>query len=190
MIGRSAILVVALFACDVHPAIAQTAKQSQHSLPVAAPNVSDEQILREIAELARSTYRGSEARAAALKGYERLLSQHPGSSAAPLLRTLRDGLLEKRANTELKVALFYLLQRGNKRAAESRLNFIRENYPQFTRIDEVLFQLSVIQVDTGRAADAIASLEILITRFTLSPRTREARARLAALKSLPSVTPN
>ena len=188
MVRLVALLLIALVTCQSHPAIAQTAKSSLQKQPVAGSGDSDEHILREAAELARSSQRGTESKAAALKGYERLLSQHPGSNAAPLLRALRDGLREKRAETELRIAMFYLLERGNRRASESRLTFILENYSTFSRLDEVLFQLSVIQVETGRSTDAIASLEKLVARFTRSPRTREARARLAALKSLPWVS--
>ena len=91
---RSVRQTVDAFACSSQPARAQSAGPSPQPLSTPAPAVSDDRVLREAAELARFGQRGSNARAIALKGYERLLLQNPCSAAAPLLRALRDDLRE------------------------------------------------------------------------------------------------
>ena len=99
----------------------------------------------------------------------------------PLVAIL-DGMHEKDATQNFKLAMFHLHKRRNKEAAEMRLRHIVEKYPKYSRLDEVLYQLSLLENETNRRADAIQTLERLIKGYELSPRISEAQAKLKALK--------
>lgn len=163
--------------------VAQTNKSSDQSQRAQPKATDEDEILREAAALVRFGLRGSEAEGAARIGMERLLAKQADSKAAPLLRVLLNAMREQQATTELKIAMFYLNERGNKRAAELRLQGITTRHPNYARLDEVFFQLSVLQYEAGRRADAETTLEKLVTQFKHSPRRREAYATLAGLRA-------
>jgi outer membrane protein assembly factor BamD (BamD/ComL family) len=90
---------------------------------------------------------------------------------------------EKQAADNLGIAMFYLNKRSDARAAESRLREIVRRHPRYSRLDEVLYQLGVIEYESGRRSEAISTLERLVTEFKLSPRTKDARAELRKYKA-------
>jgi outer membrane protein assembly factor BamD (BamD/ComL family) len=64
------------------------------------------------------------------------LQQHPDSDFAPIVRQLLKDVEENLALGDFKVAQFYA-SRGNYAGALSRMKEIIDNYPSFSRIDEV-----------------------------------------------------
>ncbi len=144
---------------------------------------AEDEALKKAAELIRQSRSGSEALAAAENGLAGLLEEHRDSRIAELLAALLDGVREKRAAQNLSIAMFYLNERSAYYAAEARLKFIRGEYPNYSRLDEVLYQLALLQIATGRSAEAEETLQELLKRPKLNPRAREARDKLEALKS-------
>jgi Outer membrane lipoprotein len=90
---------------------------------------SEEEALKEAAELIRQSRRGSEGLVAAERGLARLLEAYNDSTIAPLLAALLDGVREKLAEKDLSIAMFYMYKRSAYRAAEGRLEGIKSEYP-------------------------------------------------------------
>jgi outer membrane protein assembly factor BamD (BamD/ComL family) len=156
--------------------------RAQHpgSVNVGGPKRStDEEIIREAIDLVRrAQWGGSEGLAGAARRLTRLLEDNSDSTTTPLLQALLDGMHEKQAAQSLAIAMFYLSKRDSARVAESRLAEIVRRYPRYSRLDDVLYQLSVIEYESGRRSEAIATLERLVTEFKFSPRTKDALASL------------
>ena len=148
----------------------------------AASKSADEELLRTAAALVRQSQYGSESFAAAMQEITTLLTKHSDSVVAPLLAAILDGMHEKDATHNFNVAMFYLYKHGSQEAAESRLRRIVEKYPKYSRFDEVLYQLSLIESESDRRAEATQTLERLISGYELSPRIHEAQAKLKILK--------
>ena len=142
----------------------------------------DEETLRTVAALVRQSQYGSEPFGAAMLEITRLLAKHRDSDWAPLLAAILDGMHEKDATHNFKVAMFYLQERGCKESAELRFRHIVDKYPKYSRLDEVLYQLSLLEHENNRRAEAIQALERIIREYKSSPRISEARAKLRALK--------
>lgn len=139
---------------------------------------TDVEIIREAIALVRRSWRGTEGLAGAAGGLTRLLENNRDSTTTPILQALLDGMHERQAAQSFAVAVFYIIKRSSSRGAESRLTEIVRRYPRYSRMDDVLYQLSVIEYESGRRAEAITTLERLVTNFKFSPRTKEALASL------------
>jgi outer membrane protein assembly factor BamD (BamD/ComL family) len=162
---------------------ASTASQNPEAQAAqAVSDSSDEGVLTTAAALMRRGQYGSESSGAALRGMATLLANHHDSAVAPLLAALLDGMRERDAAHNLMLAMFYLYKHGSKEGAESRLRLIVERYPKYSRLDEVLYQLSLLEYESDRRAAARQTLGRLISGYELSPRIREAQAKLKALK--------
>src|SRR5262245_42736650 len=74
----------------------------------AIQSTSEEDALKEAAELIRQSRRGSNGLAAAERGLVGLLEAHSDSTIAALLATLLDGVRDKRAEVDLSIAMYYL----------------------------------------------------------------------------------
>lgn len=153
----------------------------RETAPHASP-VSDNQVLRKAAALVQQSQYGTESFGAAMREITTLLGEHRDSVVAPLLEAVLDGMQEKDATHNFKVAMFYLQKRGIKEAAELRLRHIVEKYPKYSRLDEVLYQLSLLEYETGHRAEAIQRLERLISEYELSPRKNAAESKLKRFK--------
>lgn len=151
--------------------------------PRATKPPTDEEIVRQAIDSLRLAQFGSEGLAAATGRLKLLLDDNRDSVTAPLLRALLDGVEEKRASQQLQAAIFYLDQRGKVRPAELRLRDIMSRYPRYSRRDEVLYQIGIIEYETGRRSDAINTLERLVTEFTSSPRAGDARTNLKSYRA-------
>jgi hypothetical protein len=144
---------------------------------------SEEDALKEASELIRNSHFGSEGLAAAETGLWRLLEKHSESRIAYILSALLEGVQEKRAARSLNIAMYYTYERSDYKAAEARLQEIRYDYPKYSRLDEVLYQLAIVQIETGRGAKAEETLQMLLEQQGGAPRARDARKKLEALKS-------
>ena len=80
----------------------------------------------------------------ALGAYQQLVNLYPNSKYAPEAEGQMGGLKELLADHEWVVASFYF---KNKRlfGAKWRLEYIQENYPDYTKIEQVNERISVIQ---------------------------------------------
>ena len=144
---------------------------------------SEEEAVKEATELIRQIRSGGEALGAGEIGLTRLLEEHRDSKIEPLLTALLDGVREKQAAHDLDIAMFYMYKRSAYPAAEARLKGITDRYPKYSRLDEVLYQLAILQIETGRRAEAEETLQGLLDRPGFKPRSWDAREKLEALRS-------
>jgi outer membrane protein assembly factor BamD len=117
----------------------------------------------------------------ALQEYERLLDLYPGSpeieKARARIRECRDSL----ARHEYLVGWFYQKGRQAWRAAILRYEGILADYPDYDRLDEVLFRLSECLDAAGRRAEALPLLDRLLGEYPTSGYSEEAKKLKDAL---------
>ncbi len=111
----------------------------------------------------------------ALAEYERLLDLYPGSpqveNARKRIRECRESL----ARSEYLVGWFYQKGRQAWRAAILRYEGILADYPDYDRLDEVLFRLSECLDAAGRRAEALPLLDRLLGEYPQSAYAEGAR---------------
>ena len=105
----------------------------------------------------------------ALEEYERLLDIYPQSShveeARDRIRTCRQTL----AHAHHQVGFFYQKTRKSWRSAIARYETILNDYPDYEKLDEVLFRISQCLSFAGRYAEARPYLARLRSEFPKSP---------------------
>jgi outer membrane protein assembly factor BamD len=110
----------------------------------------------------------------ALAEYERLLDLYPGSpeveKARARIRECRGSL----ARSEYLVGWYYQKGRQAWRAAILRYEGILADYPDYDRLDEVLFRLSECLDAAGRRAEALPLLDRLLGEYPRSSYSDEA----------------
>ena len=110
----------------------------------------------------------------ALEEYERLLDVYPQS---PLVEETRARIRECRqtlARSHYQVGYFYQKTRRSWRSAIGRYETILSHYPDYERVDEVLFRLGQVLSFSGRYAEARPHLARLRSEFPQSPYVSEA----------------
>jgi outer membrane protein assembly factor BamD len=110
----------------------------------------------------------------ALEEYERLLDAYPQS---PLVEEARGRIRECRqtlARAHYQVGYFYQKTRRSWRSAIGRYQTILSDYPDYERVDEVLFRLGQVLSFSGRYAEARPQLARLRNEFPQSPYVAEA----------------
>lgn len=110
----------------------------------------------------------------ALEEYERLLDVYPQS---PLVEETRARIRECRqtlARSHYQVGYFYQKTRRSWRSAIGRYETILSQYPDYERVDEVLFRLGQVLSFSGRYAEARPHLARLRSEFPQSPYVPEA----------------
>ncbi len=110
----------------------------------------------------------------ALEEYERLLDVYPQS---PLVEETRERIRECRqtlARSHYQVGYFYQKTRRSWRSAIGRYETILSQYPDYERIDEVLFRLGQVLSFSGRYAEARPHFARLRSEFPESPYIPEA----------------
>jgi outer membrane protein assembly factor BamD len=111
----------------------------------------------------------------ALAEYERLLDLYPSSpeveKARARIRECRGSL----ARHEYLVGWFYQKGRQAWRSAILRYEGILADFPDYDRLDEVLFRLSECLDAAGRRAEALPLLDRLLGEYPQSGYTEEAR---------------
>ena len=124
----------------------------------------------------------------ALEEYQRLLDVYPQSSwvepAREKIRECRQSL----ARSHFGVGYFYQKTRQAWRSAIGRYEIIVADYPDFERIDEVLYRLSECLGNAGRYAEARPHLARLQAEFPDSPFVELAK-KLEATFPPPGVAP-
>jgi outer membrane protein assembly factor BamD (BamD/ComL family) len=97
----------------------------------------------------------------------------------------RDEVKEIEAKHNLQVARYYLTRRKAYDGARDRLQEIIDTYPEFSRMDEVLFLMGEAQVKLGKEKEAADFYTKLLKTFPDSEFAKKAREQLDKLKVEP-----
>lgn len=92
----------------------------------------------------------------------------------------RDPALEKEAKHNLEVARFYLKRKAYK-AVNDRLLEIVYTYPNFSRLDEVLFMLADSFIKLDNNDEAVKFYQQLVKDYPDSPFAKESKKKLEAI---------
>ena len=109
-----------------------------------------------------------------------ILETDPSSIFKPQVEANLDLVNENLAYHDLLVAAFYM-SRGHGHSlagARSRLQNITQNYPKFSKMDEVLFRLSVVSIANEEPAEAARYCWKLICNYPNSEYVKAAFDRL------------
>jgi outer membrane protein assembly factor BamD len=125
----------------------------------------------------------------ALAEYERLLDLYPSS---PEIEKARDRIRECRASlarSEYLVGWFYQKGRQAWRSAILRYEGVLADYPDYDRLDEVLFRLSECLDAAGRRAEALPLLDRMLGEYPESPHAAGARKLKGVIEERMSAPP-
>ena len=109
------------------------------------------------------------------------LAQGPSKPMAPA----RDSAMEVAAKHNLDVARWYLIKRKAYDGARDRLQEIMDTYPEFSRIDEVVFLMGEAQLKLKKDDKAVEYYSKLLKEYPESEFAKKARARLDEMKAAP-----
>jgi len=126
----------------------------------------------------------------ALAEYERLLDVYPRSQ---YVEAARDRIRESRqtlARSHHQVGYFYQKTRRSWRSAIGRYETVLSQYPDYQRIDEVLFRLGQVLSFSGRYAEARPHLARLRSEFPESPYVADADKLEAAFPASVPAAPS
>jgi len=110
----------------------------------------------------------------ALEEYERLLDVYPQSTYVEKTRERIRQCRQTLARSHHQVGYFYQKTRRSWRSAIGRYEAVLGQYPDYERIDEVLFRLGQVLSFAGRYAEARPHLARLRSEFPQSPFVAEA----------------
>jgi outer membrane protein assembly factor BamD len=111
----------------------------------------------------------------ALTEYERLLELYPQSTYAEKARARRGECRNTLARAEFLAGYFYQHTRQLCRSAIPRYEGILVDYPDYRRLDEVLYRLAECLIESGRDAEAYPQLGKLIAEYPQSEYVESAR---------------
>ena len=111
----------------------------------------------------------------ALEEYQRLLDVYPDSKYVEQTRARIHDCRQTLARSHHLVGAFYQRGRQAWRSAISRYQTIVNNYPDYEKLDEILFRLSQCLGAAGRYAEALPLLGRLEKEYPASPYLPEAR---------------
>ena len=94
----------------------------------------------------------------------------------------RDPIMETNATHSLDVARWYLTKRKAYEGARDRLQEIVDTFPEFSRMDEVVFLLGEASLKLNKPEKAAEYYERLVKDFEGSEFVKKARERLKELK--------
>jgi outer membrane protein assembly factor BamD (BamD/ComL family) len=106
------------------------------------------------------------------------LAQGPAKPMAPP----RDSAMEVTAKHNLEVARWYLVKRKAYEGARDRLQEIIDTYPEFSRIDEVIFLMGEAHLKLKKDDKAIEYYNKLLKEYSESEFAKKARERLDEMK--------
>jgi len=118
----------------------------------------------------------------ALAGYwTTAQAQGPGKPMEPP----RDPAMETAAKHNLDVARWYLVKRKAYEGARDRLQEIVDTYPDFSRMDEVVFLMGEAHLKLKKNEKAVDYYNKLLKDYPGSEFAKKARERLDELKAEP-----
>jgi outer membrane protein assembly factor BamD (BamD/ComL family) len=94
----------------------------------------------------------------------------------------RDETMEVAAKHNLEIARWYLTKRKAYEGARDRLQEIIDTYPDFSRMDEVVFLMGEANLKLGKNDKAAEFYEKLLKTYPESELVKKARGRLDELK--------
>ena len=110
-----------------------------------------------------------------------LIAGTQGPTRGPVEPT-RDQVMELNAKHNLDVAKWYLTKRKAYEGARNRLQEIFDTYPEFSRMDEVLFYLGEANLKLNKKDKAIDFYTKLLKQFPNSEHSKKSRERLDELQ--------
>jgi outer membrane protein assembly factor BamD len=111
----------------------------------------------------------------ALEEYQRLLDVYPGSPHIEVARLRVANLRQHLARAEFNAGYFYQKTRKALRAAINRYEGLISEYPDYARMDEVLFRLAECLDAAGRKPEALPLLSQLMAEYPQSPFAKSAQ---------------
>ncbi len=109
------------------------------------------------------------------------LAQGPGKP----IEAPRDAAMEVAAKHNLDVARWNVTKRKAYEGARDRLQEIIDTYPEFSRMDEVVFLMGEIHLKLEKTKTAVDYYNKLLKDYPASDFAKKARARLDELKLAP-----
>ncbi len=125
----------------------------------------------------------------ALEEYQRLLTLYPKSSYADIAGSRVKECRLTLARSEFAVGYFYAKTREAYRAAVLRYEGLLKDYPEYDRVDEVLFRMAEALVKEDRATEAAPHLARLLKDYPTSEYVAPAQELLATIASVPAPPP-
>lgn len=116
----------------------------------------------------------------ALKDFEKVVSEYPGSEYATQAKEKIAACRDRLAEHELNVAVFYVKRRAYD-SALPRLKKIVEDYPSFSQADEVLFQIGECLTKLGKKEEAISYFQKVSGSRPQGPLALKASERIKQL---------
>lgn len=113
----------------------------------------------------------------ALRGFQKLIDEHPDSPYAQKARDKKRVCLEKLAHNQMEIARFYY-RTSSYISAINRFKTLIDKYPEQTFIDEAIFLLGESYYNEQNFEDARKFYAQLVKKYPRSPFVRSARARL------------
>jgi outer membrane protein assembly factor BamD len=119
----------------------------------------------------------------ALVEYERLLDLYPSSPHVEDARNRIRDVRQSIARSNFLVGWFYQKGRQAWRAAILRYEEVVNEYPDYERLDEVLYRLSQCLDAAGRKAEALPHLDQLLGEYPQSPYADDAKKLKTTLEA-------
>lgn len=131
----------------------------------------------------RSADRDQDPTRTAVEELEKLIDLYPSSPYAETGRELLVDCNETLADHEYRIGRFYMKVRKHCRGSIARLKGVLENYPTFSRIDEVYWALGEAHIKCGAPVQAMPYYKELIDNYPSSDFKDDAEKRLGALQA-------
>lgn len=109
------------------------------------------------------------------------LAQGPGKP----IEAPRDAAMEIAAKHNLEVARWNVTKRKAYEGARDRLQEIIDTYPDFSRMDEVVFLMGEVYLKLGKSEKAVDYYNKLLKDYPASEFAKKTRLRLDELKAGP-----
>ncbi len=122
----------------------------------------------------------------ALTEFLRLHELYPQSSFLEKAQGRITECRQSLAEAEFRVGYFYQRTRQAYRSATTRFDGILARFPDYTRLDEVLFHLAECLAASGRAAEARPRLAQLLEKYPQSTFAEPARKLMTELEHAPA----
>ena len=119
----------------------------------------------------------------ALDEYQKLLEIHGGSEYEETARSRIADCRQSLARADFVAGYFYQRTRQAYRSAVLRYQHLLNEYPDYQRIDEVLYRLAESLVKSGRVAEARPQLARLLEEYNRSPFADDARHLMERIDS-------
>ncbi|MEK6300102.1 MAG: tetratricopeptide repeat protein [Acidobacteriota bacterium] len=100
--------------------------------------------------------------------------------------TVRDPLMEISAKHNLETARWYITKRKAYEGARDRLQEIMDTYPEFSRMDEVMFWMGEVSLKFDKVDEAEDFFNKMLKAYPSSEFAKKARERLDELKATPA----